>query len=391
MAYAQQLRTITGTVRDEATNEKMSSVNVSTGIHGVSTVTNSDGKFIIKVPSSAKYLIFTCLGYKTNKVGLQDSDNVLKIRMMPENIPLSEIVIESPENIVQAAIRQIPFNYPDKPELAECFYRETTQRRHRFIYIAEAVTSLYKTSYLHDIYRDRLVIVKGRRLVSPKQADTLGAKVQGGPNIPIFLDIVKNSDFMLNENDMSHYSFSMELPEEIDGRPQIVVSFKPKDVLDYPLFFGKYYIDRASLAFTRAELSLDMHDPGKATRMMLINKPHGVRFKPYEYKIEVDYRTTGNITRISYVNASMSFKCDWRRKLFSSPYTVTSETVVTSLDTLGAAPKYKGHSFSRNDSYYDHDEYFKDDSFWEDYNIIAPTENLDKAIDRILKKRRQTQ
>lgn len=30
-------------------------------------------------------------------------------------------------------------------------------------------------------------------------------------------------------------------------------------------------------------------------------------------------------------------------------------------------------------------EYFKDPEFWEDYNIIEPTESLDKAIDKLVR------
>jgi hypothetical protein len=36
--------------------------------------------------------------------------------------------------------------------------------------------------------------------------------------------------------------------------------------------------------------------------------------------------------------------------------------------------------------FYDKVEYFKDPDFWEDYNIIEPTESLDKAVNRLLKR-----
>lgn len=384
---AQQVMSIRGSVRDQDNGQRMVAVNVSTGPHGVSTVTNDDGDFIIKVPAGTEQLVFSCLGYKTITVKIEDPAKPLRVRMSLEPIQLSEIVIESPENILSVAIQRVPNNYPDHPELSQCFYRETTQKGNRFIYVAEAVTKLYKTSYSKGVEKDIVEIEKGRRLISPKQSDTLGAKLVGGPMIPVYLDVAKNRNYILSEEEMKNYSFSMQVPEEIDGRPQIVIAFQPHLIVNYPLFIGKYYIDRETLAITRLEMHLDMSDTQKASSYLLVRKPLGVRFKPYSYEIEVNYKTTDNITRISYQRAEMKFRCDWRRKLFSSPYTVTSEMVVTSREPgIAAPPERSGHTFSRHDSYFDHTEYFVNDSFWGDYNIIAPTDRLNNAIDRLIKR-----
>jgi hypothetical protein len=111
-----------------------------------------------------------------------------------------------------------------------------------------------------------------------------------------------------------------------------------------------------------------------------------VRFKPYSFEVLVDYQTVGKTTRLSYQRSEIKFKCDWKKKLFSSQYTVTAEMVVTERDTTGSQPVSRHDSFNRFDSYYDHTEYFRDKSFWGDYNIIAPTERLNDAIRRLLRK-----
>jgi hypothetical protein len=383
---AQELIEVKGTVRDYSTGRRMKAVSVSTGNKQASTVTNEDGEFLIKIPYDQGSLIFTHLGYQTLRMPIDDPAREMKVRMRPETIHLSEIVVESPEDILRTAIERVPVNYPSKADLSYCFYRETTQKGHRFIYVAEAVTQMYKTPYKQSVYHDDVSIVKGRRLVSPKQTDTLGAKVQGGPTLPIFMDVAKNRDYVLSVSEMEKYSFKMELPERIDGRPQIVISFKPKIVTDEALYIGKYYIDKATLSITRLDMHLDMSDKEKATRFMLYRKPMGVRFKPYGLEVLVDYQTTDSVTRMSYVRTRSRFKCDWKRKLFSAPYVVSTEMVVTSRDTTQTRPPKGRHSFSPRDSYYDHREYFLDESFWGDYNIIAPTENLNDAIDKLMKK-----
>ena len=43
-------------------------------------------------------------------------------------------------------------------------------------------------------------------------------------------------------------------------------------------------------------------------------------------------------------------------------------------------------AFRKHEALYDHPEYFGDPEFWEQYNIIAPTESLEKGIERFIKK-----
>jgi hypothetical protein len=92
------------------------------------------------------------------------------------------------------------------------------------------------------------------------------------------------------------------------------------------------------------------------------------------------------VSRISYVRNTFRFNCDWKRKLFSTSFTAFCEMVVTGRNE-GEAKPIKGRStFDSRDLFYDRVEYFRDPAFWEDYNIIEPSESLDKAVDKLLKK-----
>lgn len=161
------------------------------------------------------------------------------------------------------------------------FYRETVQKGRRYINISEAIIDVYKTSY-EDMTttRDRVQVLKGRRLLSQKVSDTLGVKLAGGPTLSIYVDIVKNQDALLDMETLNYYDFFMEEPVQIDNRQQYVISFRPRVVLPYALYYGKLYIDRDKLSFTRAEFSLSMDNKVKAVQAILAKKPYGLRFKP---------------------------------------------------------------------------------------------------------------
>ena len=384
--FAQQV-VVSGVVTDQKTGEPLRQVSVSVG--RVAVVTNEDGDFTLKLSEMPSTVHVSHVGYKSQRVSLKDGQTVgLRIRLVPASIQLREIVVhnQNARELVDIAIDKIPENYSKSPELLKAFYRETAMKRKHYIYVAEGVEDMYKTPYNRSTARDRVSIVKGRRLLSQKQGDTLGIKVQGGPVQAVLMDLVKNRDFLLNKEDLDCYGFSLGVPEYINDREQYVVLMEPQVVTTYALYHGKLYIDAERLAFTRIELDLDMRDKDKATQTMLVKKPFGVRFKPRELSCVVDYRYEDGVSRISYLRNTFRFNCDWKRRLFSTSFTATCEMAVTDRQTENVKPIANRSSFDSRDSYYDKVEYFLDPEYWSNYNIIEPSESLDKAIKRLVSK-----
>ena len=379
-----QRTVVSGTVVHATTNEPVAGASVT--MNNLSVVTNEDGFFTLKSEREAESITVSHVGYRLQQVKV--TGQPLKIRLQPVTIQLQEVLVlaNDPRELVTRAIDKIPNNYSLRPELHRCFYREKAMKRQHYISVAEGVIDLYKTGYQRDVTRDKVAIRKGRRLMSPKQKDTLGVKVLGGPVTAIELDLVKNTEFLFNGKELDHYDLQMESPTVIGGRRQFVVSFRPRTLLPYALFFGKLYIDQETLAFTRAELSLDMSDREKATRVMLVKKPVGVRFRPRELSMVVDYRLGADgLTRISFLSTTFRFNCDWKRRLFATSFAAFCEMAVTSTTADDVKPISGRESFDQRDAFFDKVDYFRDPDFWEDYNIIEPSESLDKAVDRLLK------
>jgi len=383
-----QKTTVSGSVVDSATGRAIEGANVTA--EGLSVVTNGDGYFVLKSDAKIETIAVSHVGYRLKRVSVDglSAENV-QIRLEPTAIQLREVLVvaDNPRELVNTAIRKIPRNYSPVPELYRCFYRETAMKRQHYICVAEGVVDMYKTSYQKGNGRDGVAISKGRRLLSPKRSDTLSVKVLGGPVAPVQLDVVKNTDFLLNSEELDHYELKMEVPTSIGDRSQYVISLTPRVKLPYALHFGKLYIDRETLAFTRVELTLDMSDRQKATDVMLIKKPLGVRFKPKEMSLLVDYRQGADgLSRISYIRTTLRFNCDWKRRLFSTSFATFCELAVISSTNRDVQPIRGRETFDQRDAFFDKVDYFRDPDFWQDYNIIEPTESLDKAVQRLLKK-----
>ena len=379
---------VRGHVVDATTGKAMEAVHVSVPNRHYATVTNADGDFTIKSDQPVSEVVFSYLGYRTFRT--RPTGGVLQVRLIPEAITLDEasIITGDPLEIVRSAIYNIPETFSDHPELLECFYRETVQKRNRYIYVSEAVARMYKTAYNDgNVYRDRTALEKSRVLLSQRKADTLSVKMQGGPTQAMTFDVVKNHEILFDKDELALYDFEMGTPTYIGDRLQFVIHFRPdsKEV-EWARYYGTLYIDRELLSFTRIEMSMEMTDVTKAVRAMVVRKPLSLRLTPKELSIVINYRLKDEKSRLEYFRSTMRFNCDWRRKLFATAYTAINELVVTDVREP-AVQIPRTESFRTSDILSDKAAEFLDPDFWKDYNIIEPTESLEHAIDRLRKGR----
>jgi hypothetical protein len=288
--------TVSGVVKDQKSHRKLEYVNVYLPGTNIGTVTNQDGAFTLKFkdPGTKVYLQFSYLGYSSNQVEVDPlASTGNEFFLSQSSIRLNEIVV-SPVNarqLVEDAMWKVKQNYSPVPTLNYMFYRETVQKRNRYITISEAVTEAFKTSYSQGTLRDRVRIAKSRSVASPDLKDTLSVKLEGGPNLAVYVDAVKNPDILLEPEFQEMYEYSFKDYVTIDDRVQYAIDFKPKPVmLDFPLYVGTIYIDRESLGISRIEFSLDTSDPEKVTKQMLRKKPASMRFRAQSLSYVVTYR-----------------------------------------------------------------------------------------------------
>lgn len=382
--------TISGIVKDQKSKKKLEYVNISVQGTNIGTVSNSDGEFTLKIPARYKSdnLLFTHLGYNNHlyPIGGKSIENET-FMLTSDSQVLDEVVIRSgdPLAIVREAIKKIDLNYTNSPTILSGFYRETIQKGKRYIDISEAVMNIYKTSYSQNTDNDGVQIYKGRRLLSPKPSDTLSVKLQGGPNLAIYGDIVKQPYPLLDEESLPLYMFKMEDPVTINERPHYTIRFTPQAIAEIPLYTGNIYIDQQNLTISRVEYSLSMDNRDKVTRIILKKKPPKLRFKPNEVSFVVTYKTLEGRSRINYIRNQIRFNCDWKRRLFSTSYTVISELVVTDSKPLDMKKAPSKEFFKQNQTLSDKISNFSDQNFWEAYNIIEPTESLESAVVKLKK------
>jgi len=332
--------------------------------------------------------VFSHLGYSNFVLPLEGQDKSdLVISLEPKTSQLDPATVLGMDGraIVEIAMERVVSNYPTTKNTLSGFYRETVKKRRSYINVSEAVVEMYKTPYFDGIERDAVQIYKGRKLVSPDPKDTLMVKLLGGPNLSIYLDIVKNPDLILSAENLDMYSFVVGESVMIAERPHHVVSFHPRVIMPFALYSGKLFIDKETFTFSRAEFSLNMNDKNKATQAILKKKPFGLQFKPEGVAFTVTYRQEGGLALLHYLRSEINFKCDWKKRLFSTSYSIVSETVITDSNPEDVQKISGKVAFKDNQSLSDKVTNFLDEDFWEDFNIIQPEESLENAVEKLRK------
>ena len=379
-----------GTVLDLDSQKGLESVNISIKNTNISTFTNTEGAFILKVPKdiNENTVVFSLLGYETKEVSLSTlSMENSKIELNLKIIELPQVNVTQFKN-AQALLRQVfenkRKNHLDEPVLMTSFYRETIKKRNKNVSLTEAVVDLYKQSYMNGT-RDVMKINKARKSTDYKRLDTLAFKLQGGPFSTLYLDIMKYPEYLFSDESLDGYNYSFDEPTTINNKLVYVVNFiKTPD--EEPLgYFGKFYIDANSLALAGASYSLNVDDKRRAAQVFVKKKPSDVVAYPTEATYKVNYQEKNGKWFFSYGSANLTFKVNKKRKLFNSIYTVSSEMAITDWETTSSADNMGMLKDRLRPSIIISDEVsgFSDPDFWGAYNLIEPDKSIESAIEKI--------
>lgn len=386
---------VNGVIKDAKTKERVVFATISVPGTTIGTVANADGEFTLKVPKTVKSNVFeiTHLGYQNTQFpivnGTSGKDKVYLIE--PASLEIQSVVIRPMDarTILEGALKNIDKNYSDKPVSFTAFYRESIKQRREYISIAEAVAEIYKAPYRYTLETDKVKIVKGRRGENVKKADTLMVKMQGGPHVSLYLDVIKNPELILTREDLPYYNYEVVDVVKIDNEANYVISFTPNTKLEYPLYQGKLYINTENLAITMAEFSIDLSEPEKVAQIFVRKKPAGLIFEPISTNYLVTYKKVNDKYHVNYMRSEVKFRADWRKRIFKTNYTIMSEMAITERNFDNVNKITFKESFKPNLILADRvNEYF-DENYWGSYNTIEPDESIQSAISKFNKRFRK--
>lgn len=104
---------ISGIVTDEVSKDKLAFVNIVVNENGtLGTTSDIDGNFSINSKEEIKNLTFSFVGYEKKKIDIVEGENNISVRLKPQSIELSEVVIDGSKNPANRIIDSV-FKYRD--------------------------------------------------------------------------------------------------------------------------------------------------------------------------------------------------------------------------------------------------------------------------------------
>ncbi len=378
-----------GEVIDGQTKSSLVFASIALEGTNISTVSNTEGKFLLKVPEeiSAGNVRVSFLGYQTKIIPLSQMRNKNnKIALEVSVTELAEVNISIPksaERLVRETLDKKGENYFNDPTLMTAFYRETIKKRRKNVSLSEAVVNIYKTPY-SSAKRDAVQLYKARKSTDYSKLDTVALKLQGGPFNALFVDIMKYPEYIFASERISDYIFSFDRSTRINDNLIYVINFEQRPEIEIPLYKGKLFIDADKKILTSAIYSLNITNRYMASKMFVRKKPRNASVYPNQVAYRVDYREKDGRWYYGYSNVLLEFKVDWDRRLFNSVYSLTAEMAVTDWEknTSGEFPKSK-ERLKSNIILTDAAIGFSDPDFWGEYNIIEPEKSIESAIRKI--------
>jgi len=381
-----------GKVMDINTREPLVFVNLMVKSTNVSTISNTEGEFILKVTNSMndETVVVTLLGYNQHELELSilaggNGDIFLSQRITQ----LSEVnltAFKSAEALVRKVFADKFNNTLDQSVLMTAFYRETIKKRNRNVSLTEAVVYVYKQPY-SSARKDMITLHKARKNTDYRRLDTVTLKLQGGPFSAVYVDIMKYPEYIFTDTTLGLYNFTFDMPSTVNDRPVYVVKFKQKKTIFGPGYQGKLYIEAESLALVSATYALNIVDSKMASELFVRKKPRDVNVTVIQAAYRVDYREKDGKWYYGYGSVQLAFKVNKKRKLFNSVYTLSSEMAVTDwyINTAGFKPKPKDR-LRPTVIIADAISGFSDPDFWGPFNVIEPEKSIQSAIDKIRRK-----
>ena len=372
------------------TKKSLEFATLSVSNTNISSVSNVDGQFSLKVPLDklGENVLVSYLGYNNLVMPLsQFTATGTKIMLVEsfETLPAVNIADIDALSVVRKVMKNRGGNTLSEPLIVKAFYRESIKKRKTYASLSEAVIDIYRSPYASES-KDYVILDKARKSTDYRKIDTLVIKLQGGPYNNIGMDMIRNRDLFFSPDMFKIYEFKYDKMINMNNKNVYVIDFVQKSSIVEPYYIGKLYIDSESFALVKTVFSLNLENLAKAKRFFVKKKPVNADVIPLDTKYIVDYRLLNGKWYFNYSRIELSFKVKWDKKVFNSVYNISIEMAVTDWEVNQDNTVIKNRNRMRRSVILnDQASGFSDPRFWGERNVIEPDKSIDNAIKKIQK------
>lgn len=286
-AFSQRV-TISGVVVDSTDENPIPDIAILTEDAKIGTITTSEGKFSISIPSVYRgdYLFFTGMGYQKDSILIKEGS--VTIHLQPKVFVLKEVYVMPDSTLLtllEKAYKKIPDNYPTTPTAYQGFYRESVQNEKKEqVDFTEAILGIYKEPYHNNSsVPGQIELIQSRK----KNLQSVGVLYYGGPFLAVNGDVVLTKRDYIVPKHFRKYSYQLNGIKTLKGADYYEIGFVKKNADTTDLYSGTMLIDMKSLAYVFFETNSS-------------GNPNALRFRDSEQQVQVFYEKTDDKWYLNY-------------------------------------------------------------------------------------------
>src|SRR5574344_79006 len=379
---------IRGVLIEKMTGEPLSFCSIDLFGSSISTISNLNGQFELKIPDSltTQSLIINHMGFKQKSVPV----NILlaennTIVMEQQSIDIQELVIREadPQEVLDNMLSRRKSNYINQPAYYTTYYREGVEYKKILNNYTEAVFKIYKSSQDTPFSSDQVKLLRKRTIKNADLKDTIDAKILAGISASLQLPIVKQlPDYMLRHNNL--YKYSSARSEYIDSSIIDVIKFEPANENRESLYCGTLYVDKKSSALLKAVIELSPKNIDRATESFIAKQGKQLKIILEKITYEITYRLWEGRYHVSHIRGDLLFKVKKHRQWFTSSLLHTWFEMLTCKISTSEVSKFKHKELVKTYSVFSEENGGRDDNtFWGEFNTIPMEEELNENIKSI--------
>jgi len=293
---------IHGYIRDKKTGEPLPEANIQILGTFAGTISNDDGKYLLKLKNLPATILVSYIGYKSQKLTItEDSSAEQNISLVPTVIKFQPVVVTSEDPAVrimrEVIKRKKEWRSKLKTYKAEAYTRVTVENDTSIVFISESKSALFWGKK------------KGLREVIKSKRETANIPREANFALAIALPNLYNDDIdvmgykvpgLTNPDAFHFYKFKLAGQKSLDGKTVFDISVIPKSKLQ-PTFVGHIFVLDEVYALIKVELK-----PSKSIILQPPIQGYTLHFKQQfssfgqEFWFPVDVRVKGSI-KIGFV------------------------------------------------------------------------------------------
>jgi len=382
--------TISGKAVESSRKKALCQATVQLPGVNISTITNSDGVFMLKIPLYIPFshLEIKHIGYSTLTINAEDIDLNKQNRFVltaenekpdkdaPDSLPPDELIGRALENIKQ--------NYAATQAAKVAFFREQVKKKRKNRSLTEVVIDINKASY-SSMSPDLVRLYRGRKVTNYKPADTLLFEFKGGITSLMSMDIAKQRELFFNQELKEEYKYQLEGITSFDGHPHYIISFNELSNAPNMLYRGKIYLNAENYAVTRVVFNMNIENLPDAAQIFIREQPEGAKIDITEAAYQIDFRNSDNGYTFHHGRLELKYRCKWDKKAIRSTYSIAAELIVTNEIDQHLVVRDNLIQVHAGEILTEKIEDFENKAFWGAYNIIEPDGSIEKATTKLLR------